>query len=82
MTKDSIHRDNERAVTEIPTNFDMLTQREARCLISCWQAVATSRSPLATVKARRGHVMRKMKTQSLTELLRMVDRLRRALSKL
>jgi FixJ family two-component response regulator len=28
------------------------------------------------VKAHRGHVMRKMKTQSLTELVRMVDRLK------
>jgi hypothetical protein len=32
MTKDSIHRDNERAVTEIRTNFDMLTQREREVL--------------------------------------------------
>jgi FixJ family two-component response regulator len=35
MTKDSIHRDNERAMAEIRTNFDTLTQREREVLDRC-----------------------------------------------
>ena len=87
ITKDSAHRDNERAVAEIRTNFDTLTQREREVLELVLagrlnkQIAADIGISLATVKAHRGHVMRKMKTQSLTELVRMVDRLRPAPSK-
>jgi FixJ family two-component response regulator len=87
ITKDSVHRDNERAVAEIRANFDTLTQREREVLELVLagrlnkQIAADIGISLATVKAHRGHVMRKMKTQSLTELVRMVDRLRPALSK-
>jgi FixJ family two-component response regulator len=81
ITRDSAHRDNERAVAEIRTNFDTLTQREREVLELVLagrlnkQIAADIGISLATVKAHRGHVMRKMKTQSLTELVRMVDRL-------
>lgn len=84
ITKDSAHRDNERAVAEIRANFDTLTQREREVLELVLagrlnkQIAADIGISLATVKAHRGHAMRKMKTQSLTELVRMVDRLKPA----
>jgi FixJ family two-component response regulator len=84
ITRDSDHRNNERAVAEIRANFDNLTQREREVLELVLagrlnkQIAGDIGISLATVKAHRGHVMRKMKTQSLTELVRMVDRLRPA----
>ena len=82
IKRDSAHRDNERAVAEIRSNFDTLTQREREVLELVLagrlnkQIAGDIGISLATVKAHRGHVMRKMKTQSLTELVRMVDRLK------
>src|SRR5260370_21695472 len=79
IKKDSAHRDNERAVAEIRSNFDTLTQREREVLELVLagrlnkQIAGDIGISLATVKAHRGHVMRKMKTQSLTELVRMVN---------
>jgi FixJ family two-component response regulator len=87
IKKDSAHRDNERAVAEIRSNFDTLTQREREVLELVLagrlnkQIAGDIGISLATVKAHRGHVMRKMKTQSLTELVRMVDRLKLTPSK-
>jgi FixJ family two-component response regulator len=87
IKKDSTHRDNERAVAEIRSNFDTLTQREREVLELVLagrlnkQIAGDIGISLATVKAHRGHVMRKMKTQSLTELVRMVDRLKPTPSK-
>jgi DNA-binding CsgD family transcriptional regulator len=74
-------------MAEIRTSFDTLTQREREVLDLVLagrlnkQIAADIGIGLATVKARPGHVVRKMKTQSLTELVRMGDRLRPAPSK-
>lgn len=88
ISKDRARRDNERATAEIRANFGTLTQREREVLELVLagrlnkQIAADIGISLATVKAHRGHVMRKMKTQSLTELVRMVDKLRPPSSKL
>jgi FixJ family two-component response regulator len=87
ISKDRAYRDNEHTIAETRANFGRLTQREREVLELVLagrlnkQIAADIGISIATVKAHRGHVMRKMKTQSLTELVRMVDRLRPTPSK-
>jgi FixJ family two-component response regulator len=82
IKRDRTRRADERAVAKIRTGFHTLTQREREVLtlvvagrlnkhIAAEIGIST-----ATVKLHRGHVMRKMQAQSLTELVRMADKLK------
>jgi FixJ family two-component response regulator len=81
----AIERDRRRRAAELDrlrARFDALTVREREVLELVVEGqtnklIATSLGTTEkTVKAHRGHVMRKMQAQSLVDLVRMSDRLR------
>jgi FixJ family two-component response regulator len=81
ILRDGAHREEQRAIAAIRTNFDKLTprEREVMALVAAGrlnkQIAAEIGITEATVKLHRGQVMRKMHVRSLAELVRMVDKL-------
>jgi FixJ family two-component response regulator len=75
------HREEQRTIGAIRTNFDKLTprEREVMALVVAGrlnkQIAAEIGISEATVKLHRGQVMRKMHVRSLAELVRMADKL-------
>jgi FixJ family two-component response regulator len=79
--RDRAHRDAEARIAELRAQFDSLTprEREVMTLVAAgrankqiaWEIGVT----LATVKLHRGQIMRKMRAQSLADLVRMADKL-------
>jgi FixJ family two-component response regulator len=81
IAQDGARRDDEKTVAGLRADFDTLTprEREVMTLVVAGrlnkQIAAALRLSEATVKVHRGQVMRKMRAQSLAELVRMVDKL-------
>src|SRR3984893_2797906 len=81
LANDRARRDNERGVARLRADFDTLTPREREVMVMVVagrldkQIAAELRLSEATVKVHRGQVMRKMRAQSLAELVRMADKL-------
>jgi len=85
LAKDRARRADERSLTRVRADFDTLTPREREVMVVAGrlnkQIAAELRLSEATVKVHRGQVMRKMRAQSLAELVRMGDRLAPARTK-
>jgi len=81
ILRDSAHREEQRTIEAIRTNFDKLTprEREVMALVVAGRLNKQIAGEIgiteATVKLHRGQVMRKMHVRSLAELVRMVDKL-------
>jgi FixJ family two-component response regulator len=79
IERDQKRRDSERAVSELRILFDSLTsrEREVMTLVAAGlmnkQIAAQFGITEITVKVHRGHLMRKMKTRSLIDLVGMAD---------
>ena len=79
IERDKKRRDSEKAVSELRILFDSLTarEREVMTLVAAGlmnkQIAAKFGITEITVKVHRGHLMRKMKTRSLIDLLGMAD---------
>ena len=85
LAKDRARRADERSLTRVRADFDTLTPREREVMVVAGrlnkQIAAELRLSEATVKVHRGQAMRKMRAQSLAELVRMGDRLAPARTK-
>jgi FixJ family two-component response regulator len=85
--RDRARREDERAVAGVRADFDKLTprEREVMGLVVAGrlnkQIAADIGISEATVKLHRGQVMRKMRAQTLANLIRMADKLELARSK-
>ena len=81
LAKDRARRADERNFARLCADFDTLTSREREVMTMVVagnlnkQIAADLRLSEATVKVHRGQVMRKMRARSLTELVRMADKL-------
>jgi len=81
ILRDGAHREEQRTIEAIRTNFDKLTprEREVMALVVAGRLNKQIAGEIgiteATVKLHRGQVMRKMHVRSLAELVRMVDKL-------
>jgi len=77
--RDQKRRDSEKAVSELRILFDSLTSREREVMTQVAaglmnkQIAAKLGITEITVKVHRGHLMRKMKTRSLIDLVGMAD---------
>jgi FixJ family two-component response regulator len=77
--RDQKRRDSEKAVSELRILFDSLTSREREVMTQVAaglmnkQIAAKFGITEITVKVHRGHLMRKMKTRSLIDLVGMAD---------
>src|ERR1700737_1987975 len=81
LANDRARRADERSLARLRADFDTLTPRECEVMVMVVagrldkQIAAELRLSEATVKVHRGQVMRKMRAQSLAELVRMADKL-------
>jgi RNA polymerase sigma factor (sigma-70 family) len=81
LAKDRARRDDARGFARLRADFDALTPREREVMILVVagrlnkQIAAELGLSEATVKVHRSQMMRKMRAQSLAELVRMADRL-------
>src|ERR1700737_1562355 len=81
LANDRARRADERSFARLRADFDTLTPREREVMVMVVagrlnkQIAAELRLSEATVKVHRGQVMRKMRAQSLAELVRMADQL-------
>ena len=81
IAKDRARRDEERTLAGLRADFDTLTPREREVMIMVVagrlnkQIAGDLGLSEATVKAHRSQVMRKMRAQSLAELVRKADKL-------
>jgi FixJ family two-component response regulator len=81
IAKDRVRRDEQRMVAQLRADFDTLTPRERAVMTLVVagrlnkQIAAELVLSEATVKVHRGHVMQKMRAQSVAELVRMTDKL-------
>ncbi len=79
LERDQKRRDGEKAVSELRILFDSLTSREREVMtlvadgLMNKQIAAKLGITEITVKVHRGHMMRKMKARSLSDLLGMAD---------
>ena len=79
LERDQKRRDNEKAVSELRTRFDSLTSREREVMALVVAGLMNKQVAFdlgvteITVKVHRGHMMRKMRTRSLVDLVRMAD---------
>jgi FixJ family two-component response regulator len=84
LERDRERREHEKAVSAVRRSHDTLTAREKEvmALVAAGRPNKKIAAELGvseiTVKVHRGRVMRKMKCQSLADLVRMADRLRAA----
>ena len=81
IERDRSRREEERLFTSIRGRFDTLTEREREIMVLVAQGLLNKQIAAelsvseVTVKVHRGSVMRKMQAASLTDLVRMSDRL-------
>ena len=81
IAQDRARRDDERTFARLRADLDTLTPREREVMIMVVagrlnkQIAAELGLSEATVKVHRGQVMRKMRARSLTELVRIADKL-------
>ena len=81
LANDRARRADERSFARLRADFDTLTPREREVMVMVVagrlnkQIAAELRLSEATVKVHRGQVMRKMRAQSLAELVRIADKL-------
>jgi FixJ family two-component response regulator len=81
IDKDRSQREGERAIGEMRQRYNSLTTREREVMLRVVLGHLNKRIALelgiseGTVKLHRGHVMRKMKVESLAELVRIADKL-------
>ncbi|MFL5265661.1 MAG: response regulator transcription factor [Stellaceae bacterium] len=81
IAQDRASRDDERTFARLRADFDTLSPREREVMMMVVagrlnkQIAAELGLSEATVKVHRGHVMRKMRAQSLTELVRLADKI-------
>ena len=84
LERDRTRRENERTIHALRRRYESLTAREREVMALVAEGAPNKRIAAQlglseiTVKAHRGRMMRKMKFQSLADLVRMADKLRSA----
>jgi RNA polymerase sigma factor (sigma-70 family) len=82
LDQDRIRREDDKAVAELGAILDTLTLREREVMVLVVAGLQNKQIAHeigvteATVKVHRGQVMRKMRARSLTEPVRMADKLK------